>query len=440
MGWDMKADREAQYQDQGLCPTCQAAGTLWTHDGEIDCWRCGGSGEWVEAPAQPEPEIDLGPMPTREGMPGWRIYDAGGLVEEIASGEWRRQQMEIGWLTMVGDSPTAPKALFYRGRVNSIYGTPDSGKTFTTLICATQVMADGGHVMFIDFEDTPEAVYAKLIIDLGVSPEVVLHQFHYVVTESKMTPEDGQLLRGLLERNCCALVIVDSTGEGLAMDGKNQNADEDVANWMKAVPTMIANHPCHPAVVLIDHLPKGNEGKVVTMPIGSQRKQAVVRGASYHQEEVIPFSQRRSGYARLVCTKDKGGTYAHGQEVARLTVNVMQQPDAEGQGGMQVWDLLSVDTAKAAEENEALVRKTIIDVLLKFGADARTAIKGEVVDAVEEAIDVPRGLRVSDVLEKMVAEEVVASRECGKACADPVHNDGVTKKNANKTHYWLGEA
>lgn len=113
-----------------------------------------------------------------------------------------------------------------------------------------------------------------------------------------------------------SLVVIDSTGESLSIEGANPNADEDIAAWFRAVPKRIAK--LGPAVLVLDHMPKSSDSDL--WPIGSQRKRAAIDGAQYLQEVLVPFSREKAGAARLVCAKDRHGTYARAQRVAELHV------------------------------------------------------------------------------------------------------------------------
>src|SRR5690606_3665542 len=107
--------------------------------------------------------------------------------------------------------------------------------------------------------------------------------------------DGGQALLDLVAAVDPALVVVDSTGEALSLEGANPNADEDIAAWFREVPKRIARSG--PAVLLLDHMPKSSDSDL--WPIGSQRKRAAIDGAQYLQEVVTSFSREKAGVARL---------------------------------------------------------------------------------------------------------------------------------------------
>ena len=111
-----------------------------------------------------------------------------------------------------------------------------------------------------------------------------------------------------------ALVVIDSLGEALSSDGINANDDGEVADWGRNIARPAAHTGA--AVLLLDHLPKAAENALT--PMGSQRKQAAVDGATYSAQIVRAPKKGHAGHVRLVCGKDRQGTYSRGQVVAEL--------------------------------------------------------------------------------------------------------------------------
>ena len=62
-------------------------------------------------------------------------------------------------------------ALLYPSRVNTIFGRSESGKSWFTLACALSVIADGGHVLVVDCEDSKAGLIHRLR-SLGVPTEL----------------------------------------------------------------------------------------------------------------------------------------------------------------------------------------------------------------------------------------------------------------------------
>ncbi|OAN37441.1 AAA family ATPase [Microbacterium sp. H83] len=235
----------------------------------------------------------------------WAPLDVAEIVAGLAAGELQSSVPEI----FRRDDGSA---LFYAGKVNGVHGESGSGKSWTALFAAAQVLAADGVVIYVDMEDSPADLLARLLA-LGVAPHVITERFRYVQPATVFQSGSRPFLRMAAS---ASLVVIDSTGESLSIEGANPNADEDIAAWFRNVPKCIAKRG--PAVLVLDHMPKSSESDL--WPIGSQRKRAAIDGAQYLQEVMVPFSRERAGAARLVCAKDRHGTYARAQRVAELHV------------------------------------------------------------------------------------------------------------------------
>lgn len=235
----------------------------------------------------------------------WEPVDVAAVVTGIVTGTTVRTVPEI--LTRDDGS-----ALLYPGKVNGIHGDSGSGKTWTALYASAQTILAGGNVVYVDLEDSPADVITRLLA-LSVPPEKIIEHFRYVQPETAFAEGAGGFLNAVTDAR---LVVIDSTGESLSIEGLNPNADEDIAAWFRSVPKRIAK--LGPAVLVLDHMPKSSDSDL--WPIGSQRKRAAIDGAQYLQEVMVPFSREKAGAARLVCAKDRHGTYARAQRVAVLQV------------------------------------------------------------------------------------------------------------------------
>lgn len=222
--------------------------------------------------------------------------------------------------TLQREVPTLGKlpdgsALFYSGRINQVLGDSNAGKSWTALLTSLQELQAGQHVLFFDFEDSPQGILTRLL-DMGATREQLVQCFHYVRPDTSFDVVAAAAVLGLVRRVRPTLAVVDSTGESLAVEGKNPNADEEVALWFRGLPRQLADAGC--CVLLLDHLPKASDGKFA---IGRQRKRAAITGASYMQKMVEPFSRERAGHSSLTVAKYRLGNGAQDQDVANLCVN-----------------------------------------------------------------------------------------------------------------------
>ena len=237
----------------------------------------------------------------------WGAIDLAGIIDAVANG-------------LDGDdAPTVLRrtdgsGLFYPGEVNGVHGASGSGKTWFALHGCVQEVRAGQHVVYVDHEGNPRSIVRRLLA-LGLSADEVHDRFHYVQPETAFH-EGGEALVTLVRDLQPTLVVIDSTGEGLALQGANPNADEEVARWFQQVPRRLA--ALGPSIGLIDHGAKASGSEL--WPIGSQRKRAAISGAQYYVETMSEFSREKAGALRAICAKDRGGYYTVGQTIAILHV------------------------------------------------------------------------------------------------------------------------
>lgn len=247
---------------------------------------------------EPEPDVDAGT---------WAPVDVAAIIDGIRSGKIDRPTPTV----LCRDDGAG---LLYPGKVNGIHGDSGSGKTWAALHASAQVIAAGGTAAYVDMEDSPASVLGRLLA-LGVPPGDAAARFLYVQPETPFTDAaDGFLT--MVREKAVRLVVIDSVGESMGLEGVNPNADDEVTAWFRTVPRLIARQG--PAVLILDHMPKAPGSDL--WAIGSQRKRAAIDGAQYLQEVMSPFSREKAGAARLICAKDRNGTYARNQRVAVLHV------------------------------------------------------------------------------------------------------------------------
>ena len=207
-------------------------------------------------------------------------------------------------------------ALIYAERINALNGESGSGKSWVALLTAVEVMQAGGHVVYVDLEDHPASIVARLRA-LGATDEQILDNLAYIRPEARFGERAAAYLADLVTSKNTALVVIDSIGELMALEGCKPNDDDAVALLYRRIPRMLAK--LGPAVILVDHVPKDNERSPL-YGIGSQRKRAAIDGASYMVEQVKAFSAARDGKIKLTTAKDRNGNYATGTVAAEIDV------------------------------------------------------------------------------------------------------------------------
>lgn len=367
----------------------------------------------------------LGERDRLEDEGGWTPVDLGGLVRDIAAGAWEPAVPTVGRLFAPG-AENCP-GLFYPGEVNSIHGDPDCGKTWTALICCAQEMLAGRTALFIDYEDGPRRSVPRLMHSLHVPAEVVEERFIYLNPEEPLTKEHLTRLTGWLESARPSLVVIDSVGEALALEGRNEADGGEVAMWFRLLPRTIADMGA--CVVVLDHLPKDAGGKAL-WPIGSQRKRAVIRGASYLQHVVKPFSAEQAGYAVLTVAKDKPATRTQGEDAAHLQVGngeftLVAAPDKKAR------------EARAEKRQQEAERETDHEIMTAL-IDAAAGLSGGrgggwlTTREVTEATAARPHVKAAKRLDALVEAGRVERAECGDECVVCREGD---KRNGRRVHY-----
>lgn len=212
---------------------------------------------------------------------------------------------------------TAPDALLYAGRINALNGESGSGKSWVAMQCAAEVMSDGGHVIYVDLEDHAGSVVARFR-DLGLPDEVIVRHLHYINPSQPLRDESAEYVDRLISEHAVELVVIDSIGELMSLQGVKPNDDDAVAGFYRAIPRRWARLGA--CVLLIDHVPKSNDRSPL-YGIGSQRKRAAIDGAAYMVEQTTPFASGTDGRMRLVTAKDRSGWYPTGSTAAVVDVS-----------------------------------------------------------------------------------------------------------------------
>lgn len=193
-------------------------------------------------------------------------------------------------------------------------------------------LEDGHNAVYVDLEDSALGIASRLL-DLGVPAEVIAdpRRFAYVRPDEAFRDDVRAEFWVLLSFLNPSLVVLDSTGESMALEGTDPNSDDGVAQWFRRVAAPITGSG--PAVLLLDHLPKSDNA--AASPIGSQRKRAAISGVQMIQlvKSGMTFKRGRAGEALLTCTKDRHGNFVTGETAMTLIVN--PEP-ARGEAGLNV--------------------------------------------------------------------------------------------------------
>ena len=284
---------------------------------------------------------------------------------------------------------TDGQALFYAGKVNSLYGASESAKSWIALHAGVQEMRLGERVMYLDLEDDPVSTIARLKA-LGAADEDLKMLFRYVRPESPIAPmqrsrygkpdatDEGRLsanvFKALIDKFDPTLVIVDGMTVLYGLHGLDTNdamGTDVITSWLKSL-----TRGSRTTVIVIDHTTKG--GGADSSPIGSQHKTAMIQGASLRADPIDRPMPGALGLIRLVVKKDRPGAVraASTKDKEQIAADVQIDSRTEGRTSIKVeapnGELVVIGSTDAQEqklvnlaEAEA-ARESVIDL---FGGD-----------------------------------------------------------------------
>ena len=198
---------------------------------------------------------------------------------------------------------TDGNGLIYTGRVHSIYGESESGKSWVAQIASAEMLKDDKKVIYIDFESDAIDIVNRLK-SLGVSRANLLQYFSYIRPDGPREADDPYW-QAILEPGSAELVIIDGVTESLTMWGGQTKDNDEITRWMRIFPRTVAT-ASGAAVVLIDHITKNAETRG-RFAIGGQAKLATIDGAAYLVEPLEALAPGRVGSLTMRVTKDRPG-------------------------------------------------------------------------------------------------------------------------------------
>lgn len=284
-------------------------------------------------------------------------------------------------------------AVLYPGKVHSIVGEPESGKGWLVLHGTTQILEQGGHVLYIDWE-ADDTTQVTRLLELGVPPAIILERFHYIRPAEPHDSAAALRLAACLDAWEVRLVILDGVAEALALNGWDENNAADVTTFYVQVARPLTRDGA--AVVTIDHVvkDKDSQGRYAR---GSTAKLAAIDGAVLKMEAFKPFGRGLAGAARIVVNKDRHGhvrsASAAGRNLGEFRLNstgstvhaLFKAPSTgdDGEGGFRPTILMERVSIAVEKANEAGVKPTRNAIL----AVVKSKRKQDTVDAIAHLVD-----------------------------------------------------
>ena len=211
----------------------------------------------------------------------------------------------------IAGMPMAPGALLRsdgatvipEGAMSAIYGMPAVGKSFAALEVARAVAANGGRVLYWDFEDTKETLLDRCNA-IGFTRDNGRGNLRWcppaLADDSKALPLAALWL---MEGDTPGLLIIDACeSAGCPSDGT------DVVPWFKAYVEPFGKDA---TILLLDHIPKRADDRAPGQ-IGSQHKRARLSGVALLAEGKC-WTRTDDGRITLRNEKDRHGALPAGQ-------------------------------------------------------------------------------------------------------------------------------
>lgn len=280
-------------------------------------------------PTADSPVTQLAPI--REALDSQRNGTAGGTATS-----WAPVDLAP---VLAGDNLDPPPTLLartdgpcllYPERVTLTMGEPEACKGWFVTHACSGVLAEGGIVAYVDFEDSANAIVARLLA-LGTSPEAIASRLLYVRPDEPLTLKGPS--RAAFDSIVAAaptIAIFDGLTEALALHGLDLLSNTDIATWRKLAPRPLAQTGS--AVVEIDHVMKNRENRG-RYAIGAQHKLAGA-DVAYALDVIEPFGRGRQGKVKITVAKDRPGhVRAHQADGGRIALMVL---DSHDDGGVTV--------------------------------------------------------------------------------------------------------
>lgn len=224
--------------------------------------------------------------------------------------------------------------LFYKAKVNTLMGDPESGKTLIAAVGAAEVLSSGGRVAWFDLDHNSTPDIVAMLEGFGVEGSLLDDTSRFRIASEKLEDKDD-VFRAVADLADWApdYVILDSVGELVPLLEGNSNDADDYTVVNRAVASKLANGGA--CVVIIDHMAKGSDSR----KFGAGGTMAKKRAGNGAQLEVIvkrTFDLKHGGRSDVKIVKDRpsdvrsNSPKAEGTQRARAAIFEVFPQDAEG--------------------------------------------------------------------------------------------------------------
>jgi hypothetical protein len=202
---------------------------------------------------------------------------------------------------------TDGQPLLYPGRTHSIYGEPESGKTWIGLLACAQAIRAHRHVLIVDLESDPGDLTFRLLLLGCTAFEIAVYLVH-VSPDTKPLPgtaDDDAWQRTMWGRRY-AVVLIDALAGAMSLFGLDPKSDSDVTTFYRGPMVMLARTGA--VLIVIDHVIKDPDSRG-RWSTGSERKIGALTGAAFsvRSDKAQAFGVGRRGESGIWIAKDRAG-------------------------------------------------------------------------------------------------------------------------------------
>jgi len=207
------------------------------------------------------------------------------------------------------------QGLLYVGGRHDVHGPPGSGKSMTAAEAAREELEARGRVAVFDYESTG-MMFVERMRALGAPDDVLADPDRVMyLNPVKLSSQDVETLAQVLADWGVKLIIVDAVGPAMARQGLDENANPDIAKWHADFVEPVRGDA---TALLVDHVSRDAASRTRGSRGGWMKLQLL--DVSYGVRSFKSFSRTKEGMLRLVCAKDRFGTYAVNEHVADVEV------------------------------------------------------------------------------------------------------------------------
>jgi hypothetical protein len=213
--------------------------------------------------------------------------------------------------------------ILYPGALHDLHGEPGHGKSWFAFHAGAEALRTGGAFGVLDYEGTPH-VFVDRMRALGVDDDVLCDRDRvaYHNLPGKTGRREVEALTVQFIAMEARLVVLDAMLPALVRNGHDDNSNSDLATFYETVTRPLTAGGA--AVCCVDHVTRDPSTRTRGARGAGAKLQLV--DVSYSVKLTRAFSRTQAGDFKVVCEKDRFGTWSIGETVAVVHV----EPHAGG--------------------------------------------------------------------------------------------------------------